>query len=119
PGDKVLFYLTGQKAFGGTAELTSHTFESTELIWACSKDDVDEQGNAKDPYLYRFHSKPLLIPKEDELLPVEPYKEQITYLQKWPAKNWTLGFQGNLHQWPKQDFERIEAALKSKNLVTV
>ena len=35
----------------------------------------------------------------------------MSYVQKWPAENWTLAFQGNLHQIDRNDFELINRAL--------
>lgn len=37
----------------------------------------------------------------------------MTYVAKWPEKNWTLAFQGNVHTIDDDDFARIEAALRS------
>jgi hypothetical protein len=111
PGDKALFYITGLKVFGGIVTATSPCFEDKTPIWHCAKDDKP----GEDPYLYRFRTKPTLIPASDnDLLPVEPIRNQLQYLKKWPEKNWTLGFQGNLHEWPESDFHWVESHLAKR-----
>jgi len=34
PGDKIVYYLTGLKAFAGTSTITSAAFESHDRIWS-------------------------------------------------------------------------------------
>lgn len=35
----------------------------------------------------------------------------MTYVAKWPAANWTLAFQGNVHKIDDDDFQLIANAL--------
>ncbi len=37
----------------------------------------------------------------------------MTHVSKWPAANWTLAFQGNVHKIEDADFDLIEQAVKS------
>jgi hypothetical protein len=41
----------------------------------------------------------------------EDIKDQLTFVQKWPAAHWKLAFQGNVHLLPAEDFETLRSAL--------
>lgn len=101
PGDKLVYYLTGRMVLGGIVTVESPYVEDYTPIWTCtSRDEV---------YPYRVKISPYLIPTDEtQFLPVAPFHEQLQYLKKWPAKNWTLGFQGNVHQWPESDYRLVE-----------
>jgi hypothetical protein len=36
----------------------------------------------------------------------------MTYTKRWPAENWTLAFQGNVHELSDEDAELVEAAVR-------
>ena len=44
----------------------------------------------------------------------EPIARQMTYVSKWPASNWTLAFQGNVHVIDRADFDLIRTAVEEK-----
>ena len=92
PGDKLVWYITGRKAFAGVATITSSFFESHERIWQ----SVDPKKAAED-YPYRVTIERDVILPEDEWVPAEGVARQMAYVAKWPAANWTLAFQGNVH----------------------
>ena len=53
PGDKIVYYVTGIKAFAGVATITSDYFEESEPIWV--------SGNAKkagEEYPFRVRIEP-------------------------------------------------------------
>lgn len=104
PGDRLIFYITGLKRFGGIVEVTSEMFEDSTPIWHSSK-KPDER------YPYRVHIKPEVIVEPDGYVLVEPLATAMTYTKKWPPQNWTLAFQGNLHKIPLSDYELIRDAL--------
>jgi hypothetical protein len=35
----------------------------------------------------------------------------MEYVRKWPAANWTLAFQGNVHVIESNDYELIRSAI--------
>jgi hypothetical protein len=37
----------------------------------------------------------------------------MTYVAKWPEANWTLAFQGNLHEIGEDDYRLIRDAIVS------
>lgn len=105
PGDRLIFYLTGVKRFGGVARVTSEMFEDHAPIWS----------NAKKPgedYPYRVKIEPELILDEGSYVDARPVAARMTYTQKWPREHWTLAFQGNLHHIPHSDYELIAAELR-------
>ena len=46
-----------------------------------------------------------------DAIPAEPIARQMTYVAKWPAANWTLAFQGNVHEINEDDFRVIRDAI--------
>ncbi len=110
PGDKFIFYITGLMVLGGIVTVTSYCVEDFEPIWDCSSGP-----RAKELFPYRFRIEPYLVPPDDTgLLPVAPFHQDLQYLKKWPEKNWTLGFQGNVHQWPEADYLLVENLFRQK-----
>lgn len=105
-GDKIVFYVTGLKAFAGIATITSDYFEDHEPIWV--------SGNKKregEDYPFRVHIAPDLALAEGGFVSAEPLARQMVYASKWPAANWTLAFQGNVHLIPEGDYDLIRAAI--------
>ena len=50
PGDRIVYYCTGVKAFAGVATITSTYFESDELIWKSAN-----KKRAGEEYPFRVH----------------------------------------------------------------
>lgn len=111
PDDEVIFYVTGIKAFGGIARVTSTMFEDREPIWP--------QGKKKhpEPYPWRVHAEPVLILDEEEFVEAESLLGEMEHLAKWPEAHWHLAFQGQLRTIGDADakllHERISAAAAS------
>jgi len=102
-GDRVVFYLVGVKAVGGLAEATGPSFEDDAHIW-----DSNKPG---EEYPYRFPIKPLCLRDQGDCLPMETIVHALEYPKRWPAANWTLAFQGNVHVLSDADYELIAEAL--------
>jgi hypothetical protein len=113
PGDKIVWYLTGVKAFGGVATITSEYFESHDRIWQSG----DPKKEAED-YPFRVNIEPEIVLSEGDWISAEPIARQMTYVSKWPANNWTLAFQGNVHSIGAEDFELIRAAVAERAAAT-
>lgn len=103
PGDRVLFYLTGVKAFGGSATVTGTYYEDATPVWRSEKGDL---------FPFRFAIRPDVVLTPDRFVPAEPLVPELEYTRKWPAEHWHLAFQGNVHLLPEGDFQRVEAALR-------
>lgn len=108
PGDKFIYYVTGLKAFAGITTVTSTYFEDHDLIWT--------SGNAKkadEDYPFRVETKPDLALQRESFVPAEGLARQMIHASKWPAANWTLAFQGNVHLIPEEDYILIRAAIEA------
>jgi len=108
PGDKLIYYVTGLKAFAGITTVTSTYFEDHDLIWT--------SGNAKkadEDYPLRVLIAPDLALKPEDFVPAERLARQMIYARKWPAANWTLAFQGNVHLVPEADYRLIRAEIEA------
>lgn len=113
PGDRIAWYITGLKAFAGTATITSEYYEDHTPIWKSSN------KKRYDDYPFRFAISPNTILDEGGFIDAEPVARQLTHVAKWPAANWTLAFQGNVHKVELEDFEKIEAAVNAAATVGV
>lgn len=111
PGDEIVFYVTGVKAFGGIARVTSPMFEDREKIWPQGKKKYVEE------YPWRVHAEPVVVLDEDRFVPAESLLGELEHLEKWPPEHWTLAFQGQLRTVSEADAallrERIEEAAKT------
>ena len=108
PGDKIAYYLTGRKAFGGVATIESPYFESHERIW-----ESGDPKKAAEDYPFRVRISPDIVLPVVDAIPAEPIARQMAYVAKWPAANWTLAFQGNVHEVSEADFHLIRDAIAS------
>lgn len=109
PGDKLVYYITGRKAFAAISTITSAYFESHEPIWKSADPKKD-----KEDYPFRVETKLDVALPEAEFIDAEPIARRMAYASKWPAANWTLAFQGNLHEIPESDFALIRSAIDQK-----
>lgn len=106
PGDKLIYYLTGLKAFAGIATVASPFFEDHSPIWTSG-----DPKKAAEDYPFRVEIRADLMLPEGERLPAEPIARRMAYAAKWPAANWTLAFQGNVHEIDEPDFRLIRDAI--------
>lgn len=107
PGDKIMYYVTGIKAFAAIATITSPYFESTERIWQSA-----DPKKAAEEYPFRVQIAPDLMLAESDYVLAEGIAHQMIYASKWPAEHWTLAFQGNVHEIGKVDYLLIRNALE-------
>lgn len=105
-GDKFLYYCTGVKKFAGITTVTGEGFEDHEIIW--------KSGNKKkvDDYPFRWPIELDIALNDDQLVDAEPLARAMTYTKRWPEKNWTLAFQGNVHQIDASDYDLIRTAIE-------
>jgi predicted RNA-binding protein len=107
PGDRVIFYVTGVKAFGGIARVNSPMFEDREPIWPQGKKKVHED------YPWRVEGEPILVLEEDDFVPAESLLGRLEHLSKWPAEHWHLAFQGQLRIISEADAELLERRMSA------
>ncbi len=101
PGDFLAFYITGKKQFAAIASVTSNVVEEHTRIWQSPKKPAEM-------YPYRVEIEPVLVLDETQWLDAEPYHDRFQWTQKWPREHWTLAYQGNLHEIPREDFELLK-----------
>lgn len=103
PGDTVFFYLTGVKAIGGEARVVGTAFEDDTIIWESTKPG--------EVYPHRFPVELVRARNKDDYLAVADFIEKYEYAKRWPVKNWTLAFQGNVHRLSDKDYQLIHNML--------
>lgn len=108
-GDKLAYYLTGIKAFAAVVTVTSPFFESHDRIWSSG-----DAKKAAEDYPFRVEISPEATLPVDDAVPAEPIARRMTHVAKWPAENWTLAFQGNVHEIGDADFALIREAVVAK-----
>jgi predicted RNA-binding protein len=106
PGDLIVFYVTGIKAFGAIARITGAMYEDRTPIWPGKKGNPDQ-------YPWRFETEPVLVLDEDSFVPAEDLARDLEHVRKWPAEHWTLAFQGQLRTVSDADLELIEERMRA------
>jgi hypothetical protein len=109
PGDKIAYYITGRKAFAAISTIASPYFESHDPIWK----SADPKKDAED-YPFRVETTLDVALPDSEFVDAEPIARQMEYASKWPAANWTLAFQGNVHEINASDFALIRDAIDAR-----
>ena len=109
PGDKLVYYLTGVKTFAGIVKVESPSFESHERIWASG-----DPKKAAEDYPFRVRISPDVMLAEEDAVPAEAVARRMAHVAKWPAENWTLAFQGNVHEIDEADYRLIREALATR-----
>ena len=103
-GDRLLYYVTGRMAFAGAVTVTSEMFEDHQPIWRSARRDED--------YPWRVRIRPDLVLDESEWISARDLAFRLDYVSKWAPEDWSLAFQGHLHQIPRTDFTIIEAEFR-------
>ena len=107
PGDKLVFYLTGIKMFGGIATVKSESFEDHTKIFKSEK-------KPEEDYPYRVKTKADIILKEDDMLYVPDYVPMLEFTKKGETKSWAMHFQGNLHKISEADYKLLEKDMQAR-----
>ncbi len=102
PGDRIIYYVTGIRAFAATATVTKSYTETSSGPWL-------PEGRAGWPY--RIGIKPDVVLDEAQYIPAGLLAYRLEYIRKWPPEDWPLAFQGNLHLLSKGDFFMLECEM--------
>jgi hypothetical protein len=95
-GDRIVFYVTGFKAFAGAVRVTGQLFEDRAKVWP------GKPGKA-DPYPWRFATAPEIVLDEPDWVPAQELAPALDHTGKWPPEHWTLAFQGQIRAVSEQD----------------
>ncbi len=106
PGDKLVFYLTGIKKFGGIATVKSEAYEDHKKIFRSEKKPSED-------YPFRVKTKADIVPDEQHWLDVPDYVPRLEFTKKGATKSWALHFQGNLHKISATDYKLLEKDLRA------
>lgn len=106
PGDDIVFYVTGVKAFAGVVRVTSEMFEDRSKVWP------GKPGKA-DSYPWRFQTRPVVVLDEDSFVPAVELVGELQHAAKWPAAHWHLAFQGQLRAVSSDDARLLEGRIRA------
>ncbi len=106
-GDKLIFYLTGVKKFGGIATVTSEAYEEHTRVFMSEKKPGED-------FPFRVKTKADIVLKEDDWLYVPDFVPLLEMTKKGAMKSWSLAFQGNLHRISDADYRLIEKEMKKR-----
>ncbi len=104
PGDRLLYYVTGRMAFAATCTVSSSMYEDHQVIW--------RSGRPEEDYPWRVKTNLDVLLDEPEWVAAKDIAFRLEYVRKWPPENWTLAFQGHLHQLPQSDLKLVETELE-------
>jgi predicted RNA-binding protein len=105
PGDEVVFYVTGEQAFGGIARVTSRMFEDREPIWPLNP------KKGPEAYPWRVEAGLVAILAEGDFVPAEELAAELEHVRKWPPEHWHLAFQGQLRTVSEADAELLRSRI--------
>jgi predicted RNA-binding protein len=106
PGDRIVFYVTGVQAFGGSVRVTGEMYEDRTKVWP------GKPGNG-DAYPWRFLTEPEVILDEDVFVPAADLVGELEHVAKWPAQHWHLAFQGQLRAISAADAELLDSRIRA------
>ncbi len=107
-GDYFFFYITGQQKLAGAVTIESFVTEASDKIWVNLGQDPNEC------YPWRFQTLPHIILAEERWLNMSDFADKLLHFKKWPAKNWRLGLQGQIHALRDEDTQLLLQAFSDK-----
>ncbi|MBC8193632.1 MAG: EVE domain-containing protein [Candidatus Marinimicrobia bacterium] len=97
PGDYFFYYITGEQKLAAVVKIDSFVTEASDKIWVNLGKDPEEC------YPWRFQISPHTILGEQRWLNMSDFSDKLLHFKKWPAKNWRLGLQGQIHALRDED----------------
>lgn len=110
PGDIFFYYITGEQKIACYVRVESFASQESDKIWVNLGKDPEEC------YPWRFEISPQLILEEKHWLNMADYSNRLLHFKKWPAKNWRLGLQGQIHRLRDEDTQLLLHDLNERNL---
>jgi predicted RNA-binding protein len=105
-GDKLVFYLTGVKAFAGIATVASESYEEHNKVFISEKKPDED-------FPFRVKTRPDIALTEDQWLSVPDYVPLLDFTRRGAMKSWGMAFQGNLHKITDHDYKLLEQAMRA------
>jgi hypothetical protein len=104
PRDRIVFYITGVKAFAGSIRIEGTLYEDRSQVWR------GKPGRA-DAYPWRFPTSADVVLDEGDWIPADSLAEALDHVAKWPREHWTLAFQGQIRPVSEHDAHVLLDAL--------
>lgn len=104
PGDLFFYYITGEQKLAAMVRVDSFVSEGVNKVW------VNLGKNPEECYPWRFEISPQIILTEETWMPMVDFSRELLHFRKWPAKNWRLGLQGQIHALREEDTLSLEQA---------
>jgi hypothetical protein len=104
PEDRVLYYVSDQKGFAATANVTSDSFEDDERIW--------KHHREKETFPHRVELDADVVLEQSDYIDGYQVGPTLEYVKKWPPHLWPYAFFGMLHIIPQRDFNYVEGELR-------
>lgn len=105
PDDVFFYYITGEQKLAGMVTIKSFVVEASNKVWVNLGKDPDEC------YPWRFEIEPGIILEKQSWILMENFSKKLLHFRKWPAKNWRLGLQGQIHALREEDTTLLKQAL--------
>jgi hypothetical protein len=106
PGDRIIFYATGVKAFAGSIRVEGELYEDRTKLWP-------GKPGKPDPYPWRFPTSAEVVLEESDWIPAESMADALEHVAKWPREHWTLAFQGQIRPVSEHDAQLLMDGLSS------
>jgi len=105
PDDVFFYYITGEQKLAAMVTIKSFVVEANDRVWVNLGKDPDES------YPWRFEIEAGVILPKDSWIMMEAFSKKLLHFRKWPAKNWRLGLQGQIHALRDEDTKLLKRAL--------
>lgn len=104
PGDRILYYVGGERHFPATATAKSRYFEDATPIWK-------QEGSVN--WNFRVQVQPDVVLDEFDFMDAGQLAPRLDYVRRWSPEDWYMAFaQSSLHLLPKKDFQLIEEEMR-------
>ena len=107
PGDYFFYYITGEQKLAAVVRVASFVTEASDKIW------VNLGKAPEECYPWRFEISPHIILNEEKWVSMSDFSDKLLHFRKWPAKNWRLGLQGQIHALRDEDTQLLLQAFSN------
>jgi predicted RNA-binding protein len=104
PGDFILYYIRGMRAFAGTVVISSTCFEDHSVIWKSYREG--------EVFPIRVAIKPRVVLKPDSFILAKDIAYRLDMTKGYPPEDWHLAFIEDLKEMPETDFKLIDTELQ-------
>ena len=107
PGDYFFYYITREQKLAAVVRVASFVTEASDKIWVNLGKDPEEC------YPWKFEISPYIILNEGKWMSMSDFSDKLLHFRKWPAKNWRLGLQGQIHALRDEDTQLLLQAISN------